>query len=421
MKKLKNKIIFLSILFTCFLWVSKVDAASVSVSSNSSYITVGNTFTVSIGISSDVEAWDFSVGYDNSRLRVISSNLENGMRSVNTSYNHARSYSITFKAIASGSASVYISDAALASGSSYLSATKGSKTFTLRTQAEIEASYSKNNYLSSLSVDGVDLSPAFDKEISEYTVQLEPETTKININASVADSTASVQGAGEREVTDGDNKIELVVTAQNGTTRTYVINAKVKEYDPINVEIDKKTYTIIRKKTSLTAPNNYNETTVVINDVELPAFKSEVTGYTLVGLKDEEGNANLYVYDVKKETYTLYKEYEFNKVILYPLESEKIPNNYKKTTITYNEEKIPAYKLKESSKYALIYGMNIETGKKNWYMYEQKENTIQIYNDEEVNLLTDQNNLYLKIIIGLGILSFTLIVLTIIFAVKSKK
>jgi hypothetical protein len=419
MGKIKNKIIFLSILFTCFLGINKVDAASVSVSSNSSYITVGNTFTVSITVSSDVEAWDFSIGYDTSKLRVVNSGLENSMRSVNTAYNHSRSYSITFKATASGNASVYVSDAALASGSSYLSATKGSKTFTLRTQEEIEASYSKNNYLSSLSVDGVELSPSFDKDTSEYTVELEPETTKINVNAGVADSTASVSGAGEKEVTDGDNRIEIVVTAQNGTTRTYVINATVKEYDPITVDVDGKDYTVIRKKSSLTAPNNYSETTVTIRDEEVPAFKSDVTGYTLVGLKDSEGNTNLYVYEDGK--YTLYKEYEFNKVILYPLEAVNIPSNYKKTTITYNDEEIVAYKLKESSKYALIYGKNIETGKTNWYMYDSKEDTLQIYNTEEVKKLNNQNKLYLKIVIGLGVLSFTLIVLTIMLAIKVKK
>lgn len=422
MNKIK-KYLFSTILFlTCFLAIPNIKAASVSVYSRSNNVIVGNNVTVTVTVSADAEAWDFSVGYDTSKLRVVSSNLEAGMRSASASSLHSRSYSITFKAIASGNASVYINDAALYdNNSSSLGVSKGSKTFTLRTQAEIEASYSKNNYLAALSVDGVELSPTFNRDVMEYSVELEPETASLNVNASVADSTASVIGVGAHALVEGSNRIEVIVTAQNGTTRTYVINANVKEFNPIEVDVDGKKLKVVRKKADLTPPTNYTETSVVINEEEVPAFKSDITKYTLVSLKDDKGNQNFYVYE--KGKYTLYKEYKFNGITLYPMELDKedIPNNYKKTTITYNDEKIVAYKIKASSKYALIYGMNVETGEENIYMYDSKEDTLQIYNTEEITKLTEDNILYLKVMLGLGILSIVLIITIIVILVKNKK
>lgn len=422
MRKNKKYILIISLFFTYFFGIINVNAASVSVSSTSNNVIVGNKIKVTINISDDVAAWDFSVGYDTSKLRVDKSDLENGMRSASTSSLHSREYTITFKAIASGKANVYISDAALyADNYSALSVSKGSKTFTLKTQAEIEASYSKNNYLSSLSIEGRELLPGFNRDVMEYNVELEPETTSINVIASVADSTASINGAGPREVTDGDNRIEVVVTAQNGTTRTYVINANVKEYDPITVKIGNKDYTVVRKKSALTPPNNYKETTVKINDTDVPAYQSEVTGYTLVALKDSEGKQDFYVY--KNDTYTLYKEYKFNGIILYPMEikESELPKNYKETTITYNDEEIIAYKIKKSSKYALLYAMNIETGSTDLYMYDAKEDTVQIYNTEEIEILEEQATLFTKIAMGLGVLSTVLFGIIIAILVKNKK
>ena len=49
----------------------------------------------------------------------------------------------------------------------------------------------------------------------------------------------------------------------------------------------------------------------------------------------------------------------------------------------------PSYKKNKKSNYALIYGMNVETGKKHIYMYDKEEDTLQIYNDE-LNDVSDE-------------------------------
>ena len=248
---------------------------------------------------------------------------------------------------------------------------------------------------------------------------MEAGTEKINVTANVADGNASVSGIGEREVTEGDNNIEVVVTAENGATKTYTIKATVKEFNPIKVKVDKEEYTVVRNKKNLTPPNNYEETSLTINNEEVPAYQNKITKYTIVALKDSKGNQNWYVKE--KNNYKLYKEYKFSNTVLYPLELERIPTGYSKTSIKYNDEKIIAYKLNNNSKYSLIYAMNVETGKTNIYMYDSKEDTVQIYNDEHVNKLVSENELYLKILIGVSA-GLVLSVGTIIFLlIKNKK
>ncbi|MDD3452731.1 MAG: cadherin-like beta sandwich domain-containing protein [Bacilli bacterium] len=327
----------------------------------------------------------------------------------------------TFAANAAGTATITVTpiDAADYSGNVFTT----SKSVTVTVKNKVVVVLSTDNSLSSLGIDGSELSPTFSKDTLEYSVELKPETTSVNINAVTSDDGATISGNGAREVTDGDNRLEIIVTSESGSTRTYVINAKVAEYNPIEIEYNNEKYTVIRKKSSLTAPNNYTETTVKINDEEVPAFKSEVTGYLLIGLKDSKGNSNLYIYDEENKTYTLYKEYTFNGIILSPMELNKkdIPKGYSQVKINYNDQEITAYKLTENSDYALIYGMNVETGEKHIYMYNSIEDTVQIYNTEEIKFLKQGLDLYLKIIIGLIAVSVILFLTIIIIIFKKAK
>ena len=283
---------------------------------------------------------------------------------------------------------------------------------------------STTNYLKSLSVEGASLTPKFNKTTLEYSVELEPKTEKIKISAQLEDSKSSLKGTGTITVSEGDNKINVVVTAENGNQRTYVINARVKELEPIEVTIDGKKYTVVRKQEELTMPLTYMEKTSTINDEEVPSFYSEFTKFTLVGLKDSEGKIGLYIYDEKNNTYELYNELDFNKLALYIKEPGKgihIPSGYNKTKITINDSEITAYKFNSKSKYSLIYGMNIETGEEHLYMYDSEENTIQRYNGEEVSEINKKLSDYTVIITSLALFSFISFIIIIFFIIKNRK
>ena len=139
--------------------------------------------------------------------------------------------------------------------------TVGNKTTSSSTKKDL----SSDNTLSSLSIDGVNLEPAFNKNTTSYNVNLEAGVTKINVKATPNDKSAKVTGIGEIEVSEGNNNIEVVVTAENGSTKTYTITANVKEYDPINVKVENSKYTVVRNIKNVTAPNVYEETKIKIN------------------------------------------------------------------------------------------------------------------------------------------------------------
>lgn len=403
-----KKLLFSIIIFiTCSI---SVNAGAVDLYASRTTVTVGDSVIITVKTNDAMGKYSLT----SSNSSVISGGInEGGFKTPSEQATY------TFRTHNPGTATITFTPQNMAlysNDSRYTS----SSSITIRVNARRQLS--TNNNLASLGIDGANLNPEFNSNTLEYAVELEAGTEKINVNASVADGNASVSGTGEKEVTEGDNNIEVVVTAENGATKTYTIKATVKEYNPVKVKIDKDEYTVVRNKKNLTPPNNYEETTLTINDEEIPAYQNKITKYTIIALKDSKGNQNWYVKE--KNNYRLYKEYNFSNTILYPLELEEIPSGYSKTSIKYNDERITAYKLKNNSKYALIYAMNIETGKTNIYMYDSKEDTVQIYNDEHINELVSENELYLKILIGVSagvVLSIGIIIFLLIKNRKLKK
>jgi hypothetical protein len=94
----------------------------------------------------------------------------------------------------------------------------------------IDAKYipSSNADLRSLTViPAADLSPAFDKNVVEYNVELPMGTTSVRVNALPDDFLSTVSGAGEVDVSSGSGTAEVVVTAEDGTVKTYTVNFTV--------------------------------------------------------------------------------------------------------------------------------------------------------------------------------------------------
>ncbi len=88
---------------------------------------------------------------------------------------------------------------------------------------------SSNNWLRGLSIDGYSLTPTFAADTTDYNLIVENEVTSIDVSASTADTNASVSGRGSHKLSVGNNTINIVVTAEDGETRTYAINVVRKE------------------------------------------------------------------------------------------------------------------------------------------------------------------------------------------------
>lgn len=424
MKRIKKifMAMLIGLLFPCI-----VNAASGSINiASSSTVVVGNKVTVTVTISSGTKmgSWQMSLNYDKSYLQLTNSTARDGGTFM---IDYAedpgvlkKTYTFTFKTLKSGTTKLSVDGyrAYVSSDLSALSLSANTKQIRIITQAELEASYSKNNNLSALEVEGFTLTPEFKTDILEYSVVVPENTKEVNIKANVQDKRASVNGIGTQTVNPGANKFSVVVRAQSGAEKTYVINVEVKDENPINVAVNGKNYTVVKIKENLPAASLYTETTININGFEIPAYKNDNTNLVLVGLKDEEGNISLYIYNKDKNEYQEYNEIGVNKITIYPLTSNEEIKGYKKDTITINGVKVDGYYYTKDSDYVIIYGINVETGDKGFYMYDKKMQSLIKYNDEYIIDLNKKIELYTYIIIGFSGVFILMIIIMIALAKK---
>lgn len=426
MKKLKYLV---AVIVSMLVFPSLVSAASGKINvTGTNTVVVGNTVTVTVTLSSNtpIGSWEMSLNYDKNYLKLASSTAEAGgtyMANVTSSTAgvKSKSYTFTFKTLKKGSTNVSLSSYyVVANDMSDMSITAGSKKIKIITQQELEASYSKDNNLKSLNVDGFDITPEFNKDTLEYSVVVPENTKEVTINGVANDNKSSITGLGTKEVTLGTNSFDIVVRAQNGAEKTYKLVVEVKDASPINVTIDNSNYTVVKIKENLPAANYYSEYTVNINSFEIPAYKNDNTGIVLVGLKNNDGNISLFMYDEKTSEYKKYTEVGVNKITIYPLHYDQEIKGYTKGTISLNNEEVEAYYHDKDSDFALIYGINIETGEKALHLYDKKNQTLTKYNDEYINELQDRLKLYSYIIIGFSIILVVMFIL-LIAVNKSKK
>ena len=393
MKNIKKilSIIFITtiIIFSNVMHINAA-TANISVTSSTSKIVVGNTFTVTIKVSSssNLGAWEVTPSYSTKLFKLMSGESPvvayadgAGLKS--------KTYTYKFKAIAKGSGSITVKSAGVLDWEtkSNMTISAGSKSITVITQADLEASYSKNNNLKSLSVTGYEITPTFNKNTTEYKVDVDSNTEQITINATKEDSSASISGTGTHDVSEGENKFDITVTAENGSSKTYKVIVNVIDPNPIKATINNKEYTIVKRESTLETPEGFEKTKIKINEQEIPAFYNELNNFTLVALKDADGEIGYFLYDTENRTYSTYSEIKLNTYKIYPLNIDKtFDENYKKTTIKINEIDFEAMQ-KEGSNFYIIHAKNLSTGKNNYYEYDKELNSIITYNDNEINPL----------------------------------
>lgn len=430
MKKILNILLLLcmfSLLNTTSLEPVYAASAKISVT-GSRTVVVGNTVRVTFTVSSSspLGSWAFDVKYDSKKLTYVSSTLEGSTRSVGVANNgktKTKTYTMTFRTKSTGTATISVQNAEIVAwDTSTMSVSNGSININIITQKQLEDSYSSNNYLKSLSVDGYQLSPTFNKKTLEYSLELENDVRSIVVNAAKEDSKATLKGGGRYSLNEGSNDITITVTAENGNAKNYVIHATVKELNPITVTLDGKDYSVIRKKEGLEIPSTFEETVTMVNGEEVPAFESAITGYRLIALKDEDGNIGFYIMN-EDGTYTKYEEIMFGGIILYPKtpEEKDIPSGYEEKKVSLlGDKEITLYQSSKNT-YPLVYGVNIETGKTNWYSYDAEEGTLQKFDNTRVEELSIEKNKFLFLIVVLSGSSLIIMIFLLILCSKVKR
>ncbi len=118
-----------------------------------------------------------------------------------------------------------------------------------------------NTYLSYLVLSEEGMTPRFVREKTSYAITVGMDVTDIQVSAAPEASTSYVAIYGNTNLQEGDNTITIVVTAQDGSTRTYYVTV-TKTADPEKA-------------------NAYLENLVIENITLTPEFQSEVFEYDL--------------------------------------------------------------------------------------------------------------------------------------------
>ena len=419
---MRKKILFIFTFLMLFVGIRSVNAYTYSLKASNNTVTVGSNVSITLS-TNDVMGFYQITSSNNSVL------AGNGGDAIDTGSAYSKTYNFTAKS--AGTATITVSPTGAGLNVYSTEEALNSRSITINVvekntpkQIDVNKTYSKDNSLTNLEVDNYELVPEFSKDVLEYTVNLDVDVEKINVKGVASDKNANVKGLGEVSVSEGNNTIEITVVAENGNERVYKINAIVEDRNPIEVKVDGKKYTVLKKISDIDIPKNFEEKNVTINDLEVMGLFNQITGYTLVALKDEEGNIGYFIYDSTNYSFKPYKELTFNSnIVIYPKKPKKILDGFKLVKLDINNIKVDAYQSDTSSNYYLIYGINVDNNEENWYKYDKNDNSIQRYDYEELDNLKKENHKYLMTtyIMTCTTLLLLLSIMILIFKIRNVK
>ncbi|MDD6328522.1 MAG: cadherin-like beta sandwich domain-containing protein [Lachnospiraceae bacterium] len=409
---------------------TRAEDVSVIIALSSSSVSTGDGVTVTISVNGgSLSAYTMYVSYSSNLLQFNSGSgavVAGGGGTVTVSGTGAGTITLSFTAIAEGQASVSTSSAefydingtqlSVAHAGVVISVggsatTEQPQTTTEQpqtTEHKPDDDKSDNSNLVRLQVMEGILDPEFVYYKTSYTVQLDKNVTSIGVVAEAEHSKAKVQINGADELKPGENIVTVVVTAENGTTKTYTIRAIVGELlENVQVEIDGINYSFASDIGEDDVPEGYLEITVSYGDWNIVAYESPNKRLVLVGMKevvqadegeDETADASedesrsdrisWFIYDVEGQTFVPYEEIlaANNRYVILDLpEGVMVPDGYKEAELTIKDKIVAAY----HSEYAtdediyLIYAMNIY-GEEGFYLYDCAEETFMRYAPDDV-------------------------------------
>ncbi len=320
-------------------------SANLEITADKSQVNVGDTVYVYINISSDAmfEDVEANLTYDEDILEyksgvsfITGSSGFLKIADINFSDGEdSRKYALEFQALKVGKCEIEFSGQIMVYDyDTGLPMSVSSNPLELEVKAAQTASDNAN--LASLKISPNELSPAFDKNVYEYSAVVGYETERLVVVALPEDEKATVRVVGNESLAEGENKVGITVIAESG---------KVIEY---TIHVGRES-----------APDEGIDTNPIIPDERHGSFE-------VVRAGDE-----------------IFAVYGGKYKIIEPSESVKIPNGYTKTRTIISGISIPVYAPEQlDSEFLLIYAEN-ELGETGFYKYDKIEKTMQRYVAEE--------------------------------------
>lgn len=237
-KNVLNKIIFvlLAVVFILILMTIKSNAASISISTSKSSVSPGGTFTVTVSVNGGAGKVSTTVSngsggktefLDNSSYSFTCTAGSSGSVTISASGSIA-DYDTETESTKSASRTVKIVKPTTNQSSGGSSSTGGTSTQRPTTPTVQEKPKSTDNTLSALSIKEGAITPEFKKDVKEYALTIPYETTEVNVTATPNDSRATAKVEGNKDLKEGENTVTVKVTAEDGSTSSYIIKVTRK-------------------------------------------------------------------------------------------------------------------------------------------------------------------------------------------------
>ena len=143
-------------------------------------------------------------------------------------------------------------------------------------EKENEEEKSNVKTLKSLTVERFTLEPEFDPNITEYSLTVGADVEKLDIGVIAEDPKSTVEIVGNNELLIGENTVNVKVTAEDGTVRTYTINVtKVADVGVKLSELSIESYTLSPEFSSDVFEYTLNITDTSITNLAINAKSDE--------------------------------------------------------------------------------------------------------------------------------------------------
>lgn len=350
MKHRKNKwnkvitgvVVFYLLLLVVPVVVADAASATITLSTETEEIRVGDMVELQLTIVADTVIGDFEafLRYDDTIFEFYSaaSCITGGagmlkIADIGASPSQQdRVYRIYFQALEQGECEVAIYNRPVVysySDGTELSVTGFSKIFTVKpsNNASSDSSLSALYLVDSLA-QSIFLTPTFSSEIKTYYTTVGYSTEELIISAISTDNKAKVEVLGGNELLLGNNEVKISVVAEDGSETVYTIFVQRLEEDKtiekveipeqkVEVGITSETiegiirltqyhnYIVCERPMDFVIPDGYVTTILMIEEAQITAYvKEEDTQeeFLLLTLKNEAGEVNWYKYDRIEQT-----------------------------------------------------------------------------------------------------------------------
>ena len=415
-------------------------ASGITVSAGQSTVSVDRTVAFTITVPSDAEVWLYRVEYSSNLTWVSGQTTVEGY-----SFDPGtRVNQLVFRANSPGTGTVNISAGSYAiNGTNYDASGSASVTIVAADKPDDSepapaptpsgggdsstgnnpgVSLSSNNALSSLTVSAGTLTPAFDPAVTEYTLSLPQGTEKLTLTATPSDSNATVQGDGELTLQEGENTLPLVVTAENGDTKTYTVTAKVAQAPTLFLDYNGQRLGVVKDVSQVTPPAGFAPAEPITYSGDTLPIWTDVSGKrTLVYLMDEKTSAQgFYLFSQTTGVQSPYLPILCGSVTyIYtdiPKELSSVPGLTPATVKAFGQA-LNGWTYNDASlkDFCVLYLMN-DAGSYGYYTYDSREETLQrfsgaVFTDSGETLAVPMLYVYIA-----GGAALVLLILLIVFA-----